>query len=196
MPREPQYIRDFKKFAAGDPVFGDLPKLEAEVYGTNDRARSVMLAAIVETSLEIFLRRQTRPSLSTDDARLLFDFRGPLGDFSSKILVGYAFNFYGPNTRHDLDLVRTLRNGFAHARISFDFTTTAVAAVCTQLRAPDDPGAFIPHGWLSAVPHEDLGDASDKTHPRTRYIATCHILSERFLSNAGRSPDPRPRDMP
>jgi hypothetical protein len=58
MPREPQYIRDFKKFAAGDPVFGDLPKLEAEVYGTNDRARSVMLAAIVETSLEIFLRRQ------------------------------------------------------------------------------------------------------------------------------------------
>jgi hypothetical protein len=93
MPSEPIYIRKFKAFARGNPTFADLPKLEAEVYGANDRARAVMLGAIVETSLEIFLRNKTRPSLNADDCRLLFDFRGPLGDFASKILVGYAFNF-------------------------------------------------------------------------------------------------------
>jgi hypothetical protein len=196
MSREPKYIKEFKKFASGNPNIGDLPKLEAEVYGTNDRARAVMLASIVEISLEIFLRNNTRPTLNADDTRLLFDYRGPLGDFAAKILVGYAFNLYGQNTRHDMDLIRVLRNGFAHSRISFDFTTPTVANVCAQLRAPDEPGAFIPHGWLSAASHDDVDDAGNNAHPRTRYVATCHIISERLFSNAERSPHNRPRDMP
>jgi hypothetical protein len=148
MAREPAYIRNFKVLSRANPTFGDLPKLEAEVYGSNDRASAVMLSSVLETSLEIFLRNKTRPSLNADDTGLLFDWTGPLADFGSKILVGYAFNLFGPDTRHDLDLIRIMRNGFAHSRISFDFTTPAVAAVCHQLRAPDSPGAFIPHTWL------------------------------------------------
>ena len=64
-----------------------------------------MLSAMVETCLEIFLRNKARPTLNSDDTRLLFDLRGPLGDFSSKIFVAYAFNLFGPETRHDLDLI-------------------------------------------------------------------------------------------
>jgi hypothetical protein len=197
MPTEPAYIRNFKAFARGNPTFSHLQTLEAEIYGTNDRARAVMLAAIVETSLETFLHNKTRPSLNADDNRLLFDFRGPLGDFASKTLIGYAFNFFGPDTRHDLELVRLIRNEFAHSRISFEFTTPVVADVCRQLRAPDAPGAFIPRGYLQAASDDDLADASDKAHPRTRYISTCHILAERLLTNASSTPsDQPPFDMP
>jgi hypothetical protein len=138
------------------------------------------------------LRTKTRPSIGVDDLRTLFDFRGPAGDFASKILIGYAFNWYGPDTRHDLDLVRLIRNEFAHSRVSFGFTTAPVEAVCRHLKAPDAPGSFIPHAWLEVVPLED----ADKTHPRTRYISTCHILSERLLSNAGQSTWTHQRDMP
>jgi hypothetical protein len=194
---DPKYIRDLKTFTRGDVTVADLVRLEAEIYGANDRARAVMLGAVVETSLEIFLRNKTRPTLNSDDNRQLFDFRGPLGDFASKTLLAYAFNMFGPDTRHDLDLVRLLRNEFAHSRKSFDFTTPAIAAVCAQFRAPDAPGAFIPRRWLETVPHEELANASDKNHPRTRYIATCHILAERLLSNSSSLPlDAPPLDMP
>ncbi|MGH7097780.1 MAG: hypothetical protein ACREE4_09005 [Stellaceae bacterium] len=194
MPKEPLYIRNFKMIARANPAFGDLPKLEAEIYGANDRARAVMLSAILETSLESFLKSKARPALNADDTRLLFDWGGPLGEFASKILIGYVFNLYGPDTRHDLDLVRLMRNEFAHSRRSFDFTTPEVAAVCTHLRSPDSPGAFIPHSWLQIVPHEELGDAADMRHPRTRYISTCHIISTRLLSHT--SALAQPFDLP
>jgi hypothetical protein len=188
MPKDAAYIRNFKVLARADPSFSDLHKLEEEAYGTNDRARAVLLGAVLETSLEIFLRNKTRPTLNAEDIGRLFDTFGLLGDFGAKILAGYAFNLYGPDTRHDLDLVRVLRNGFAHSRMALDFTTPEVAAVCAQLKAPDSPGAFIPHTWLVLAPLED----ADKQHPRTRYISTCHVISERFLSHTTNTP----RDLP
>lgn len=197
MPAEPKYIRDFKSFTRGEPTMADLASLEAEIYGTNDRARAVMLGALVEVALQQFLHNKTRPTLTSDDGRSLFDFRGPLGDFASKTLVAYAFNMFGPDTRHDLDLVRVMRNEFAHSRKSFDFTTPAVAAVCAQLRAPDAPGAFIPHRWMAAAEEDELENASNKNHPRTRYVSTCHILAERLFSNISTMPlDHPPLDMP
>lgn len=197
MPAEPKYIRDFKAFTRGDPTIADLASLEAEIYGTNDRARAVMLGAIVEISLQRFLKNKTRPTLTSDDGRLLFDFRGPLGDFASKTLIAYAFNMFGPDTRHDLDIVRVMRNEFAHSRKSFNFTTPQVAAVCAELKAPNSTGGFIPMRWLEAVSEDELGEASDKCHPRTRYISTCHILAERLLSNISTMPlDHAPLDMP
>jgi hypothetical protein len=169
MPQEPAYLRNLKLMTRANPTDRDLPELEKEVYGGNDRARAVMLSAILEAALEIFIRNKTRPTLNSDDTSRLFDYSGLLGDFGGKILAGYAFNFYGPQTRHDLDLIRILRNEFAHSRVSFDFTTAEVAAVCAQLKAPDWPGAFIPHAWLEIVPLED----GDKTHPRTRFRGAC-----------------------
>jgi hypothetical protein len=121
MARDPQYVQQFKKFARGEPAADDLPRLEAEIYGTNDRARAVMLGAVVELSLELFLKNKRRPSLNAGDTREMFEYTGPLGTFASKILIGYAFNWYGPETREDLTLIRTLRNEFAHSRKSFDF---------------------------------------------------------------------------
>jgi hypothetical protein len=185
MRSDARYVKDFYDFTQGPLTFADLPQLEAEIYGGNDRARAVMLGSMVETALHTFLRKHTRPSLTKTDDQLLFDYRGPLGTFSAKILVGYTFNLYGPNTRHDLDLIRIMRNQFAHSRKSFDFESPAVAAVCAQLRLPDQPGAFIPAGYLGIVPHEELPKARDKAHPRTRFIMTCHVIADRLLRNVG-----------
>ena len=182
MAREPQYVQQFKKFARGDPTADDLPRLEAEIYGTNDRARAVMLGAVVELSLELFLKSRRRPSLNAEDTREMFEYTGPLGTFASKILIGYAFNWYGPETRKDLTLIRTLRNEFAHSRRSFDFESETVAKVCANLQSPDWPGSFIPKSYLELVRDET---AHDKQHPRTRYISACHTLSERLFQHAG-----------
>jgi hypothetical protein len=180
-----KYIRELRAFTRGDLTLADLPQLEAEMYGGNDRARVVMLGAMIEAFLEVFLRYRTRPTLNGNDRRQLFDFRGPLGDFASKILVGYAFNWYGPDTRNDLDLIRILRNEFAHSRKSFDLTTPEVASVCANLRMPTRYGMFIPSAWFRSVPPSEAENARNIDHARTRFVTTCHVLAEGLLTNSG-----------
>ncbi len=195
MPSDPAYIRDFKKFAKGDTTAADLERLEEELYGASDRASAVLLASFVETALERFLRSLVRPSYNADDMRLLFDFNGILGSLGAKITLGYAFNWYGPETRHDLNLIRLLRNEFAHARKSFGFEDAPVAAVCRELRSPDWPGSFIPTGSLVRALNANLKEVSDKTHPRTRYRSACHTIAYRLLTNAGATSEPHQLDL-
>jgi len=188
MADEPAYIRNFKAFAKSDVTFNDLPALESEMYGTNDRATAIMMSAVTETCLEIFLREKTRPTLSSEDTAKIFDFRGPLGDFSSKTMLAYAFNMFGPDTKHDLELIRMLRNEWAHSRRSFGFHTKEVSDVCKHLRAVDWPGAKLPDGYLRAMPEDQRSAAMARSNPKTRYVTTCHTIAERLLWNAGEIP--------
>lgn len=185
MANDPIYIREFKKLLKGEITAADLSAIEGELYGASDRARAVLLASFVENALQRFVQSKLRPSFQSGDYRHLFGFDAPLGTFSAKILIAYAFNWYGPDTRHDLNLIRELRNGFAHSRNSFEFETPAVAAMCRELRAPDSPGSFIPPSYIATVEHEKLPEARDKKHPRTRFLSACHTVSERLLSNSG-----------
>jgi hypothetical protein len=45
----------------------------------------------------------------------------------------------GPITYSDLNLVKLLRNEFAHSRRPFDFQTPEVIAVCNELKVPKLP---------------------------------------------------------
>lgn len=184
--RESKYIRDFKAMTKGALTFDDVVALESEMYGENDRATIVMSTVIVESALEVFVKDKLRPTINSDDNRLLFDYVGPLGTFSSKTLIAYAFNFFGPETRHDLDLIRTLRNGFAHSRRSFGFTTPEVATLCAELKSPEWDGASMPLDYLRKTPAEGLVEVLSVTGPRNRWIIACHTLTYRLLRNAGR----------
>lgn len=181
---DPKHIRDFKALTRGDVTVADLPTIEAELYGGSDRARAVLLASFVENALTALLQAQLRPTYPSNEYRLLFGAMAPLGTFSSKTLAAYAFNWIGPGTYHDLDIIRELRNGFAHSRNSFTFETEEVAAMCKQLLAPDWPGSFIPRSYLERIPHDELKTAADKQHPRTRFLSACHTIAERLLSNS------------
>ncbi len=183
MPDDPADIAAFKAYARGNPTSDDLPRLENEIYISNDRACAVMLGSVTETSLTIFLRAKTRPGLKSDDRRSLFDFNGPCGTFSAKTLTAFSFNFIGPETRNDLDVIRTIRNEFAHSRKPFDFSLDVLKPVCDRLLSPDWPGAFIPHGYLNNV-KLDVAIVGDKTHPKTRYVSACHVISERLLDHS------------
>jgi hypothetical protein len=177
------YVRDLKAFARGGLDLDDLPALEAELYGANDRASAVMLGSFLESSLTTFLTHQLRMDLNNDDRRRIFDHQGPLGTFASKIILTYALKLVGPITRHDLDLIRILRNEFAHSRKHFGFETPVVTEVCKHLQTPDLPDSTTPFGPFSRAID---GTESDKNHPRTRYRSACHTISVSLLRNASR----------
>lgn len=79
-----------------------------------------MGAALLETALE----RLIKHSLKRKDKELnnqLFQQRGPMGDFYSKIIVASAFAVISESLAAELTIIRNVRNVFAHATANLSF---------------------------------------------------------------------------
>jgi hypothetical protein len=138
MADEPAYIKNLRAFTRGDLNVSHIEALEQELYGASDRATAVMYGAIVENGLQHLLETEIRPDLNSKDR-----------SFASKTAMAYALKLIGPISRADLNLIRILRNEFAHSRKPFGFDAPEVKAVCDELKIPDLPGAYIPDGFAS-----------------------------------------------
>lgn len=181
MADEPAYVRHFKDYARGTLTLDDLSKIEAEIYSANDRASAVVLGSMVESSLTTFLTRKVRQNLNRVQKRRLFDYEGPLGTFSAKIILAYAMELIGQVTCHDLDLIRIIRNEFAHSRRHLGFDTTQTINICKHLKYPNLSGAFMQFTSVkSAAAQLDAANLSDA---RTRYRVACHTISSRLIKN-------------
>lgn len=166
---DPTYLTELKKYGAGDPTQDDLEALEKELYDGPDRAAAVVLGALAERALEKLLRNHMRKS-GVDE---LFKPSGLLGDFGAKIQMGYAINLFGSQTKKDLNIIRHLRNQFAHSRM------------------PSLAGIYVPYNYLNKVSTERLKDAADKSHPRTRYFISCNEIAQRiYFVREGNKLDP------
>lgn len=181
MVDEPAYIRRFKAFTRGELTIADLPRLEDEVYGINERASAIIFGSIVENSLTALLKNSLRQEMNRNQRKRLFDERGPLGTFSAKIITAYAFELIGPATFNDLDIIRIVRNEFAHSRKHFGFDSSELADVCAHLQTPDFPGAFMEFSSLERATAQLNANLKDA---RTRYRTACHTLSSRLLKSA------------
>jgi hypothetical protein len=121
----------------------------------------------VEVTLKSLLASKMRNNLNSTDRKQIFEYEGAAGSFSSKIIIAYAFKLIGPITRADLDLIKFLRNEFAHSRMPFNFETPEVRVVCDNLKIIDQLGCPISSLYLRCVPKEELESAKDISHPKT-----------------------------
>lgn len=182
MANKPAFIRNFRELAKSDPKLEDLEALEAELYTPgNDRATAVLFGSFVDTSLERLLASKMRKDMNSEQRGAIFGLNGALGTFSSRIALAYGLALIGPISYGDLELIRELRNQFAHSRMTFNFDTSAVATVIAQLRLPDQPEAYVPSRYLQRFkdPAERKA-ASDIQGPRTRFIIACNELAHRM----------------
>lgn len=170
------YLTNLKKFGAGEPTKAHIKSIEAEMYSGPDRGAAVILAALAEKSLEHLLRMALRPQGTNE----LFDFNRPLGAFSAKIQMAYALKLIGPIVKSDLNIIRAIRNQFAHSRLPIRFTTLEVKDACKHLQLPDLPGVLLNFRMLNTVSEARLRQASDKNHPRTRYFTACNEITQRI----------------
>jgi hypothetical protein len=117
-----------------------------------------------------------RRPLSRELSERLFEGNGPLASFSNKILMAHGLSLYGEKFRHDIDLIRELRNGFAHCRHAMTLQTPEVAQVCDNLLLPDDEDfRRAPLSYVNL--HPDPRAVADPVHPRTRFTTACHTAS-------------------
>jgi hypothetical protein len=86
-------------------------ELEHEFFEQTDRGIAVIGGALVEPELTRFIVAHL---IEPEEGRSLFDRGRPLEAFGSQITLAYAIGLISKNIRDDLDLVREIRNKFAH----------------------------------------------------------------------------------
>jgi hypothetical protein len=107
--------------------------LRAAIPKADPIAAAILGTALVEHELDVLLRRRI-PRNDNDTWEELVGENGPLGTFSAKIKMGYAFRLYDETTKHNLNILRTIRNGFAHARQIVNFNHVLVASELKKVK--------------------------------------------------------------
>lgn len=181
MSREPSYKAKLRDYANGPLDSHHLAALEAELFGASDRAAALLYCSLVERALNQLVSSKMRSNLSSTDRREIFE------TFAKTISIAYALELIGPITRSDLDLIRFIRNQFAHSRLPLDFTIPEVRDVCAALQYPDFPDARAPIATQDQAAEKIIESEEVSKSPefrelsRNRYVMACHTLSYRML---------------
>lgn len=111
----------------------DLNRFSGRLRSETDRACAVLGGAMVDARLEsLFIRR-----LSGHQSDLLNGL-GPLSTFSARSKVAHALSWIDDDLFNDLEVIRRIRNDFAH---NFDhelsFSTITISDRCRLLRSAE-----------------------------------------------------------
>lgn len=133
LPGRPMDILGDIALVATDDLNGRIARLLTDSPQYDDRSAALVFTSLLEHSLENALA--THFVIPEDKITKLFSYpNGPMSNFSAKIAMGYALGIYDEDMQHDLNMIREIRNAFAHARVEVTFSTPAVATACSELR--------------------------------------------------------------
>lgn len=170
MTRVPSPISKLKKLASEKPNLADVMFHFQYIPKAEDRVVAIIEVTGLEGALENAIKTKLIP-LNKTDYRELFAPEGPLGTFGLKIKFGYALGLYGEHTRKDLDIIRWIRNAFAHSGKPLWFDTEVVADSCDLLTV------------VKRTPNlaEYKGIKQPLDTPRKKFIASTALLNGALL---------------
>ena len=97
----------------------------------SDRGSALVAVAWVDDALEACLRASFLDEKKIVDAILRQD--GPLGSFSSRVKTAYLLGIITASLYSDLEIMRGIRNEFAHVRRSVRFKDQSIKDRCKSL---------------------------------------------------------------
>jgi hypothetical protein len=163
-------LSDFAKLS---PSENELDAVWSEIDRQSHRAAAVLGGAMVEDALQFAIQAHF-VMLSKTDKKKLFEYPAPLSSFDAKIRIGYAVGLYGPVVRNDLNLIRRVRNGFAHAKKPISFETLQVVREIEKVKylaqLPDHLKVYV----------DRLNLQYDSAH-RTTYAQLARMLAHQLF---------------
>lgn len=144
------------------PTEHDLTSFSMLLSAESDRGSAIMSSAFVEQTLWAMLNSFLVDEGETVRKEWFEGATAPFGSFSAKIALGFALGIYGPETKLKLDIIRNIRNVFAHRSLPLDFKHPTIMAECRRFSEKD----FLP-------------ESDDPA--RTRYCAICLSLGRHFI---------------
>jgi len=160
----------------------DLESFISRFASETDRAAAVLGAALLDVRLEDVFRAKLA---ANHDA--LLGRSGPLATFSSRINLAFALQWIDQDTALDLNVIRDIRNDFAHhLDHELSFATQSISARCYNLRC----SAAHLRGYSEAPEHNPnfstaIFDAIVEkfSAPRWRYHVAIESIDQILTSN-------------
>jgi hypothetical protein len=144
----------------------------AEMRHVSDRVAAISSAAYLDNAIGLALITRFIPLGKTWRDQIFDGATAPLSTFSSKAKIGYVIGLYGPNTYKDIDIIRKIRNEFAHNIGPLSFSDTADK--CSLLKAFDLK--------TRSMPIQKMGfEFGEQNGPKARYIVTAQYLSLQLI---------------
>lgn len=115
------------------PTAEDLANFQNYVAKESDRGSAIMTGALVEQALFVALRSRL-PHITEDETKNWF--LGPnaaFRSFEAKTKLGRALNMYNEDVEGRLDLIRRIRNAFAHRSLPIGFDHPVLKPLVDQL---------------------------------------------------------------
>ena len=143
-----------------------------------DRATALVLGSILEQGVELSIFSHCVLGWNTPESdaeqKKLF---GGSGDgsmgFAVKTRMAYALGVFGPQTRDAFDLIRHIRNLFAHDRGHLTFEDSVVSDLCKQLK------------WIESYPWGGPGGPKPSSS-RGRYVETVRYIFPYLKTRLGK----------
>lgn len=104
-----------------------------EFQTETDRGAVLVGAALIDDRLERLLRSHFLGV--KESSELLVGANAPLGSFSARIKTAYCLGLITDMEHHECDIIRRVRNEFAHKLHGLTFKDQKVKDLCNNLRA-------------------------------------------------------------
>jgi len=116
-------------------------ELTNEFQNESDRAAAVLVAAYLDYLLGELIAAKMTVEPEEVEKMLYQKGNGPLGTFSARINTAYCLGLLSKDELRDLNLIRKIRNDFAHQLIGMSFDTEIIANRCRELKSAKVSGA-------------------------------------------------------
>lgn len=126
MSRQKSILTQLRKASRERSNIGEIIVRAQQWDNYDDRTIAIMRCAEIERALERLIYAKM-VDLNTSEGAELFEGMGPLSSFSARIKIAYALGGLAKEARNDLNVIRAVRNAFAHSERSLSFETAKVA---------------------------------------------------------------------
>jgi DNA-binding MltR family transcriptional regulator len=163
----------------------DMAVLAELNQGASDRAVGIIAASLVEIHLTQLIKAAFIREVKLGDKETVQEFifrsTGPLGAFAAKTRLAYLMGMISPEAFKDLEIMREIRNRFAHRTDVGSFSHQEISSRCFNFAIVDkyviDPPNGV-HGNSSAFFGFEVPGATEKLKdPKERYTTEAQILS-------------------
>jgi len=137
----------------------------------HDRTIGIVGAAYVERGIARAIRTHFKSNpVDPDFVRVFEDESAPLRDFAAKTRLALALGVISGDEYNDLELIRRIRNVFAHAESRIGFSTEAVSDLCGDLNLEYE------NRFLAEMRDGPLRDATSLASDARRKFVTAVVL--------------------
>jgi hypothetical protein len=109
-----------------------------ELEGESDRACALVAGSAISEGLADLLTLHFAKLKEFDINHLFYDRGAPLIDFATRTDIAFALGLISPQERHVANIIRKIRNEFAHTLAQFTFSHVLIVSTLAKI-SPDKP---------------------------------------------------------